>query len=183
LKYILKEKKLITKKELAKKIFNVSHLTGHFILRSGMTSNEYFDKYLFESNPGILKEITHFLKDLVPKDTEILAGLELGGIPITTALSLELGLPAIFVRKQAKTYGTCKLAEGLPFKGKKVLIVEDVITTGGQVIISSNQLREQGAIINNVVCVIEREPEGRVKLNAEKMNLLSLFTKEELKAN
>jgi orotate phosphoribosyltransferase len=101
-----------TRTELAGRIYERAHLVGEFTLRSGRTSNEYFDKYLFEADPRLLYDIASALEQLVPEGTEVLAGLELGGIPIVTALSLETGLPAAFVRKNAKTYGTAKLAEG-----------------------------------------------------------------------
>lgn len=84
-----------------------------------MVSNEYFDKYLFESDPDILNEIAINMKELIPEGTDLIAGLEMGGIPIATAVSLDSGIKCIFVRKQAKEYGTCKLAEGTEFKGKK----------------------------------------------------------------
>ena len=100
------------KRELAKEIYNVSHLTGNFKLRSGSVSNEYFDKYLFESKTELLKSITEHLLKLIPHDTDILAGLEMGGIPIATSLSLKTDIPVVFVRKKDKDYGTCKLAEG-----------------------------------------------------------------------
>jgi len=115
----------MTKDELQNSIIEVAKLTGEFKLRSGLTSNVYFDKYRFEAQPQILKSIAQHLAPLVPKDTEILAGLEMGGIPIATALSLETGLPVAFIRKEAKDYGTCKFAEGQDIKGKKLCIVED----------------------------------------------------------
>ncbi len=169
--------------ELAGKIYKVSYLTGTFTLRSGQVSNEYFDKYLFESEPQLLSEIANHLSELIPKGTEILAGLEMGGIPIAAALALKTGIPAIFVRKTAKEYGTAKLAEGTDFKDKKVCVIEDVITTGGQVVMSSNDLRQMGADIEYVLCVIERDIKGRENLKKENLELLSLFTMEELKAS
>jgi orotate phosphoribosyltransferase len=132
----------MTKKELAKKIYDVAHLTGSFTLRSGSVSNEYFDKYRFESNPEILREIAKQMVALIPPETEVLAGLEMGGIPIATALSLETGIPCVFVRKQAKSYGTRQFAEGMDVKGKNVCIIEDVITTGGQVVLSERMVRK-----------------------------------------
>lgn len=137
----------MNRNELAKSIYEISHLTGDFTLRSGLKSTEYFDKYRFEAQPQVLKEIANHMKDLIPADTEVLAGLEMGGIPIATALSLVSGLPCIFVRKEAKTYGTCQLAEGYDFANKKVCVIEDVITTGGQVIESTAELRKEELIL------------------------------------
>lgn len=168
--------------ELAKRIFDVSHLTGTFTLRSGQVSNEYFDKYLFESQPELLAEIADHMARMVPEGTEILAGLEMGGIPVATAISLKTGIPVIFVRKKAKEYGTAKLAEGSEFTGKKVCVIEDVVTTGGQVVISSKELREFGANIDSVMCVIERDVKGGENLQKEGLELHPLFTMQELKA-
>jgi orotate phosphoribosyltransferase len=165
---------------LAREIYEVSHLTGSFTLRSGQVSKEYFDKYLFESNPLILSKVADHLNHLIPEGVEVLAGLEMGGIPISTALSLKSGIPAAFVRKKAKEYGTCKLAEGTSIAGKRICVVEDVITTGGQVVLSTNDLRAAGAIVKDVICVIERNPEGRKKLEEIGLNVHSLFTMEEL---
>lgn len=172
----------MTKYDLTQAIYDVAHLTGEFKLRSGITSNEYFDKYQFESDPKLLKAIAEQMAPMVPEGTEYLAGLEMGGLAIATALSLETGIPAVFVRKKAKDYGTCKLAEGPSIEGKKLLIVEDVITSGGQVIISGNDLKSIGAIVSQVVCVIDREQGGRGKLEEAGYELASLFTMSELKA-
>jgi orotate phosphoribosyltransferase len=118
--------------QLAKQIFDLSHLTGEFRLRSGAVTDEYFDKYRFEANPQVLKAIAEHLAGFVPDEVEMLAGLELGGVPIATMLSQITGLPTLFVRKKAKDYGTCKFAEGSDIRGKKLLLVEDVVTSGGQ---------------------------------------------------
>jgi len=171
----------MNRNELSKAIYEVAHLEGTFILRSGQVSNEYFDKYLFESSPSILVAIAKQLTKLIPENTEVLAGLEMGGIPIATALSIETGIPVVFVRKKAKEYGTCKLAEGIDIRDKKVCIIEDVVTTGGQILISAGDLRGFGANLEHVLCVIERTLEGRKKLQEAGLNLIPLFTMEELK--
>jgi orotate phosphoribosyltransferase len=168
--------------ELAVAIVRSAHLTGHFRLRSGAISAEYFDKYRFESDPRLLRAIARQLAPLVPTETEILAGLELGGIPIAAALSLETGLPAAFVRKEAKSYGTCQLAEGIDVTGRRLLVVEDVITSGGQVVKSTEQLRALGALVTSAVCVIDRESGGTEALATAQLKLSSLFTKGQLAA-
>lgn len=168
--------------DLAAAIFRRAHITGEFVLRSGATSNEYFDKYRFESEPDLLRTIAEHLGASLPAGIEVLAGLELGGIPIATMLSAATGLPACFVRKEAKTYGTCQLAEGVEVAGRHLLIVEDVITSGGQVVISAGDLRARGAIVEHVVCVIDREAGGSEALAAAGLSLRALFTMSELKA-
>lgn len=172
----------MNRKELAQSIYRVSHITGTFKLRSGQISNQYFDKYLFEADPNLLSEIAEQMAKLVPSDTEVLAGLELGGVPIATTISMKTGLPAAFVRKKAKDYGTCKLAEGAGVKDKKVCIIEDVVTTGGQIILSANDLRKLGAQIEYVLCVIQRNSSAKEILAKEGLNLIPLFTMEELEA-
>ncbi len=172
------------KKDLAKHVFKIAHLTGEFKLRSGVTSNEYFDKYQFESNPELLVSIAIQINHLVNQlDYDYLAALEMGGIPIATAMAMMNKKSMVFVRKEAKQYGTAKLAEGPDIQNKDLLIVEDVVTSGGQIIISANDLRERGAKVEKAVCVIDREAGGREKLKAEGIELISLFTMTELKAS
>jgi len=168
--------------DLAAAIFDRTHLTGEFVLRSGVTSNEYFDKYLFEADPVLLRTICEHLVPLVPEGTEALAGLELGGVPIATVLSQLTGIPAYFVRKEAKTYGTCRLAEGGDIDGKRITVVEDVVTSGGQVITSCGDLRERGAVVEHALCVIDRESGGPAGLADIGVTLRPLFTMTELNA-
>jgi orotate phosphoribosyltransferase len=134
----------------------VARLTGRFVLRSGAISSEYFDKYRFESDPALLRRIARRMLALVPSEAEALAGLELGGVPIATAMALESGLPAVFVRKEAKKYGTCLAVEGLDVVGRKVAIIEDVISTGGAVVDGAARLAEAGATLIGVVCALWR---------------------------
>jgi orotate phosphoribosyltransferase len=168
--------------QLARRIDECSRLTGEFRLRSGAISSEYFDKYRFEADPGLLREIGAALVPLVPDDTQVLAGLELGGIPIVTVLSQETELPARFVRKQAKEHGTCQLVEGGAVEGLRVTIVEDVITSGGAVLDACRELRAVGAVVDTVVCVIDRESGGQQNLAAVGLQLQALFRMSELKA-
>ena len=145
-------------------------------------SHEYFDKYLFEADPALLQRVVAQMRGLVPDGTDLLGGLEMGGIPIATVLSAETGLPALFVRKEAKTYGTCKLAEGPDVAGRRVTLVEDVITTGGAVRDATLKLREYGATVETVVCAIDRSPEGDNPLADVGLEVRSVLTKAELDA-
>ncbi len=166
---------------LAKRIYDTAHITGEFLLRSGAKSNEYFDKYLFEADPKLLKDIAEALVPLVPPGIDALAGLEMGGIPIATMLSQLTGLPVLFVRKKAKEYGTCKIAEGGQVRGRKLLIVEDVVTSGGAILDAAKALRDEGAVLGQVVCVIDRESGGPANLAKVELVLKPLFTMSELK--
>jgi orotate phosphoribosyltransferase len=152
---------------------------GHFALHSGRTVDRYFDKFMFESDPVLLRAVAELLIPLIPSDTEVLAGLELGGVPISTALSMLTGLPQVLVRKETKRYGTAKLVEGLDIAGRRLLVVEDVITTGGQVVISTQRMRVRRAAISSVLCVVDRrlEPDGPSdELAVAEISVLSLFT-------
>jgi orotate phosphoribosyltransferase len=165
---------------LAGRIYRCSHLTGEFTLRSGAASHEYFDKYLFESDPLLLREVADALVMLLPDRIDALAGLELGGVPLATLCSQLSELPTRFVRKQAKAYGTCRLAEGGDVHGHRLAVVEDVVTSGGQILDSCRELREQGADIGVVLCVIDREVGARDVLAREGLELRSLFAASEL---
>ncbi|MCP5094477.1 MAG: orotate phosphoribosyltransferase, partial [Chloroflexi bacterium] len=166
--------------ELARQLYQKSSIMGEFLLRSGQISNIYFDKYLFESDPVLLKEIATQLRPLLPQTFDALAGLEMGGIPIATALALSTGNQTLFVRKEAKKYGTCKLAEGGEVAGQKLVIIEDIVTSGGAVLDAVNALRELGAEVDTVICVIDREGTGRANLAEIGLELRPLFTKSEL---
>lgn len=169
-------------KPLAKKISETASLTGSFLLRSGQVSDRYFDKYQFESDPILLREIAVELNNLLPKNVELIAGLELGAIPLATMVSQISGLPTVFVRKKAKEYGTNKLAEGVSVGGKRVVVIEDVITSGGQVVESVSELRAIGALISDVICVIDRESGGEELLSTHDLKMQPLFKMSDLEA-
>ena len=168
---------------LARRIHDRAHLTGEFRLRSGAVSDEYFDKYRFEADPELLREVAEGLVGLLPEGIDALAGLELGGIPLATAASLASGLPARFVRKAAKDYGTANRLEGSPAEpGECVCLVEDVVTSGGAAIDAVEALREAGLRVSNAVCVVDREEGGAANLAAAGLELRTLFTMSELRA-
>jgi orotate phosphoribosyltransferase len=172
----------MTKEQLGIEIYKAAYLRGEFLLRSGIISNEYFDKYQFESSPDLIEEIAKQISENIPTAYDLLGGLEMGGIPIATALSLVTRDKVVFIRKEAKKYGTAKLAEGPDFKGKKILLVEDVVTSGGQIIISAEEIRQMGGVITHAVCVIDREQGGPEKLLSAGIELIPLFTMSEIKS-
>ena len=167
---------------LAKKVADVASLEGEFTLRSGQVSNRSFDKYRFEGQPDILRQLAKAMADLLPAETEIIAGLELGGVPLVTALSLETGLPAAFVRKEAKTYGPCRAIEGQDVAGRKVTFIEDVISTGGAVAEAYSLAQREGADILGVICAIWRgEGEPAVK-GVTGLPVFPVFTRADLES-
>lgn len=164
--------------DLARDLDRRCRLRGQFVLRSGQVSDEYFDKYLFESDPLLLRRVVDLMVDRIPPGTEMLGGLELGGIPLATMLSSRTGLPALFVRKHAKPYGTRRLAEGGDPDERSVLLVEDVITTGGAVRAAADALRSMGASVTHVVCAIDRGTPGSNPLGDAGITVASVVTKE-----
>jgi orotate phosphoribosyltransferase len=168
--------------DLARDIDAVCRLTGEFTLRSGTVASEYFDKYLFEAQPDLLARVVAQMAPLLPDDTELLGGLELGGVPIAAVLSARTGLPALFVRKKAKEYGTCKLAEGPDVAGRRITLVEDVITTGGAVRDATRALRDAGGIVETVVCAIDRSPADQNPLADVGLEVRPVLTKAQLDA-
>jgi orotate phosphoribosyltransferase len=155
-------------------------LTGTFTLRSGQVASHYFDKYRFEGDPALLRRVASSMLELLPNGVDMLAGLELGGVPIATAMSLESGLPAVFVRKEAKTYGTCLAVEGGDVSGRRVVLVEDIITTGGAVADAAGLVEQAGAEIVGVVCAIWRGEGEPVIANRPDLPVLAVLSREDL---
>ena len=162
--------------DLARNIRRVSLLTGTFTLRSGRQSDTYFDKYRFEADPLLLRRIGEAMQPLLPPDTTVLAGLELGGIPLVTMLGQLTGLPTAFLRKKAKTYGTCRASEGAELNGGRVVLVEDVVSSGGAILDQLMLLQADGVAPETAVCVIDRETGGAQALAGVGVTLRPLLT-------
>ncbi|TPG17023.1 orotate phosphoribosyltransferase [Pedococcus bigeumensis] len=165
---------------LARDIDSTCRLHGEFELRSGQVVAEYFDKYLFESQPTLLRRVAEAMVPLLPPGTDLLGGLELGGVPIATMVSSLTGIPALFVRKQAKPYGTRRLAEGAEVAGRTVTLVEDVVTTGGAAYAAAVALREAGATVGVAVCAIDRSEPGANRLDQLGVQTRSVLTRADL---
>ena len=160
---------------VGRRIVEASRITGEFKLRSGATSAVYFDKYRFEAEPGLLSDIAEQFEPLIPDGTERLIGLEMGGIPLATALSLKSGHMLGFCRKKAKEYGTCLQVEGGVESGEKVTIIEDVITSGGAALDAIRVLRDIGCEILAVLCVVDREAGATDKFGEERVDFRPLY--------
>ena len=146
----------MTLQELAERIRAVAYLEGDFTLRSGRKSTFYIDKYLFETQPDILAELGTRLAERVTPDTTRIAGAELGGVALAAATAMAAAKPFVIVRNAKKAYGTGKLFEGALNRGDVVLLVEDIATTGGQVIEAARTLCEAGATLSRIVAVVDR---------------------------
>ncbi|MEM9484223.1 MAG: orotate phosphoribosyltransferase [Cyanobacteria bacterium P01_F01_bin.116] len=170
------------KQKLAMRVKDCCQLSGQFKLRSGMISDTYFDKYLFESDPILLHDICKVMMTLIPPETEVLAGLEMGGIPVVTMLSHLTGKPATFIRKQAKSYGTCKYAEGPDLTGKKVTLIEDVVSSGGAILDALEKLEADAIRPVAIACVIDRQTGGFENLSAAGYKLRSVLTMSDIES-
>ena len=170
----------MTRDELARQIADTAVLRGSFTLRSGRTSSYYIDKYLFSTNPKILTELGRIFASQLPAETNRLAGAELGGIPLVTAASLASGLPCVLVRREPKGYGTSKQLEGHVEPGDRIVVVEDVVTTGGQSIEAANVLAGAGAEVLKITAVVDRLDGGRENIEKAGYVFEAIFTAEEL---
>ena len=166
--------------ELIARICATALLRGTFTLRSGRVSQYYLDKYLFETQPDILRQLGQCFAEHVDDSIARLAGAELGGIPLVTAASLATGKPTVLIRNQRKGYGTAKQLEGALEPGDRVLFVEDVVTTGGQLLEGAQVLRDAGAEVAKIVAVVDRQEGGRANIEAAGFVFESLFTKTDL---
>jgi orotate phosphoribosyltransferase len=166
--------------ELARDLVAAAYLKGDFVLRSGKRSSYYFDKYLFETKPSILRRLGKHLAALVSPETQRLAAPELGAVLLGGAVSMELDLPLVIVRKGAKDYGTSRLIEGRLEPGDRVTVIEDVLTTGGEAIRAVEKLGEAEAQVLGLVGVLDREEGADRNLEAAGISFRALFRKRDL---
>jgi orotate phosphoribosyltransferase len=162
-------------KELGRELVAASYLKGDFVLRSGKRSNRYFDKFLFETDPALLRRLGRHLAQLVPAETQRLAAPELGAVLLGGAVSMETGLPLVLVRKEPKGYGTSKQIEGRFEPGERVTVIEDVVTTGGDSLRSAQVLRDAGVEVIHLVVVLDRGEGGEENISAAGIPYSPLF--------
>jgi orotate phosphoribosyltransferase len=166
----------MTREELARRIADDAVLRGTFTLRSGRTSSYYIDKYLFLTQPEILREVGAMIASRLPPETTRLAGAELGGVPLVTAVSLASGIAGAYVRTSRKSYGTAKQIEGRLNSNDKVVIVEDVATTGGQAIEAATVIRDAGADVLGIIASVDRQEGARTNVEKAGLRFDALFT-------
>jgi orotate phosphoribosyltransferase len=162
-------------RELSRQLVKASYLKGDFVLRSGRRSNRYFDKFLFETDPTLLRNLGKHLAHLVPKETQRLAAPELGAVLLGGAVSMEAGLPLVLVRKEPKGYGTSKQIEGRFEPGDRITVIEDVVTTGGDSLRSAQVLRDAGVEVIHLVVVLDRGEGGEDNIQAAGIPYSPLF--------
>ena len=157
------------------RLYDAAFLRGEFVLSSGRTSRYYIDKYLFETQPDLLRDVARLLAHALPPDTARLAGPALGGIPLATAVSLETGIPFVIVRPEAKEHGTARTIEGRLERGDRVVVLEDVVTTGGQAVRAAQVVEAAGGRVALVLAVVDRSEGGREGVEGAGYRFESLY--------
>jgi orotate phosphoribosyltransferase len=170
-----------TREALGRDLVAAAVLRGDFLLRSGARSSYYIDKYLFTTQPDLLRRIARELAGRLPEGVQRVAGPVLGAVPLVTALALTCGLPMLIVRAdKPKEYGTAKQIEGVLQAGERVVLVEDVVTTGGAALAAVQVLRDAGAEVLAALSVVDREEGGSAAFAAAGVPYEALFTKTSL---
>ena len=170
----------MTREQLARRIAEVALLRGEFTLRSGRKSTFYLDKYLFETQPDILRELGRLFAQRLPPGVDRLAGPELGAVALAAATSIASSKPFVLVRNQKKGYGSGKLIEGTLEAGESVVIIEDILTTGGQIVEAARTLEAAGAKAVKMLGTIDRLEGARENIEAAGYSYESLFTIKDL---
>ncbi len=168
------------KSQLIARVKETSYLEGEFILRSGKKSNYYMDKYLFETCPDILKALGEEFAKFMTDDVTLIAGAELGGVALAASTAMFTGKNWIIVRNSKKDYGTSKMIEGKLSKDDVVLIVEDIATTGGQVVEAAKIITDMGAKVKKIVAVIDRKQGAEENIKAAGFEFDRIMTKDDL---
>jgi orotate phosphoribosyltransferase len=173
----------MTDTELARLIREHAYLEGDFVLRSGRHSPYYLDKYRFETEPTLLRELGDRIAARAAEEAPAavrLAGPELGAVALTAAASLASGLPFLIVRNEGKEYGTARRVEGDYAAGEEVCLVEDVVTSGGAAVAATEALRAEGLECRTAVCVVDREEGGASALAGHGVRLVPIFRAQDV---
>ena len=148
---------------------------GRFVLTSGAVSDYYIDIKKASTNPKILKKIAELMAEYT-EGYDILAGMELGAVPLVVALSLETNIPYVIVRKEKREHGTSKQIEGVEINEKRVLIIEDVTTSGGSVVKTIKVIRENKGIVDEAISIVDRESGAEEKLRNVDVSFIPLIS-------
>ncbi len=168
---------------LASALFRVnSILTGEFRLTSGTISHIYIDMRRAAGVPWTFRLVSSLLAAEVEGQARagaVIAGVAIGGIPWASALSLLLGAPMAYVRSK-KEYGTKRAVEGAEVKGRSVVVIDDVATTGSSLVSAVRALRAEAATVEEALVIVDREQGAAKALSEEGVRLRSLVTLRDL---
>ncbi|MCC7560186.1 MAG: orotate phosphoribosyltransferase [Methanobacterium sp.] len=136
---------------------------GKFTLSSGRESDFYVDMKKAITDPEILSQVAKIISHIILDDEiDLVAGPALGAVPIATAVALQSGIPMLMIRKAQKGYGTSKLIEGELKEGNRVIVVEDVTTTGNSLLKAVRAVQDNGGVVERTFVIVDRE-EGAVE--------------------
>jgi orotate phosphoribosyltransferase len=170
---------------LAAAVREAAYLEGDFLLRSGKRSTYYLDKYRFGTEPNLLRRLGVAIGETIREHAPTAARIgapELGAVSLAAAASLEVGIPFVIVRKEPKGYGTANRIEGPFVEGEEIVLVEDVVTSGGAAISAIEALREAGLKVSTAICVVDREEGGADELARIGIRLRPLLLASELRS-
>ena len=154
---------------------------GDFTLSSGKKSHHYINCKPVTLNGYGLKMASYLFMDHLDTDAKAVAGLTLGADPLVSGVAMMSEMNGLIVRKKPKGHGTDAWIEGpRPPEGSVVTVLEDVITTGGSALFAVEKLRNAGYVTNRVVSIVNRQEGGEASIIAEGLELVSLFTLEDL---
>ena len=165
--------------ELRDDIVRAAYVEGDFVLTGGLRRSYYFDKYLFETRPSILRRLGRFLAGLVPRETDRLAAPALGAVALGTAVSLELGLPLVIVRPDSEP-GSSRGIEGELYAQEKVTLIEDVAVTGDRALRAASRVSGVGARVGHIVAVLDRREGAAERFADTSIGYSHQFTPQEL---
>ncbi|MFW5984153.1 MAG: orotate phosphoribosyltransferase, partial [Halobacteria archaeon] len=156
-------------------------LRGEFELSSGRTSDYYVDKYVFETQPDALRVVGRAIAEKVRETgADRIGGVALGGVPLAAVASVESDVPYVIARKEEKEYGTGNAVEGELEEGDRVVVVEDIVTTGASAVEAVEKLRDAGAVVEDIIVVVDRQEGGRENVEGARLRMHALTTAEEL---
>ncbi|MGD1717790.1 orotate phosphoribosyltransferase [Hydrocoleum sp. CS-953] len=177
------------RQQLLDLLCRLAYREGNFVLSSGQSSSYYINGKYVTLHPLGALIIGRLLLSMLPEDTQGVAGLTLGADPIVTAVSVVSAyenrpIPALIIRKQAKGHGTMSYIEGPILEANaKVVVLEDVVTTGASAMMAVNRLREAGYQVNQIFSLVDRQQGGGEFYEKEGIEFESIFTISELQEN
>lgn len=172
----------MNKTEIIKKLYEIESIKlGSFTLKSGATSPIYIDMRQIISYPKLLNAIANLMWEQVKHiNTNLICGVPYTALPIATCISLQYDKPMVMVRKEAKSYGTKKMVEGVFKAGQSCMIIEDVVTSGSSIITTLNELKAVELTVPYAVALIDRQQGGTEALQNNQCQFFSVFTLKEL---